>query len=377
MTNIEKNVTRPVYIHQIEILLPEHAYSQDAIRDTMLSWVEGEDRRLVITTACQESGIATRHSVLGDFGGRRTEGIFFKGDDGKLHEAGTRERNNCYCIESRRMSVEVARRVLAKCAGVSARDITHVIFVSSTGFCNPGADYYIVRELGLKQTTARFVLGFMGCYGSISALRMAREFCAADPSAVVLVVSVEICTLHLHFRGDMKSLLASALYSDGAAAVIVSTEKPERGSLALRMDQFTSAIMPEGEKEMTWHIGDDGFDIGVSTRSSEIIGSNILAIIVTFLGRNGLAAWDINHWAVHPGGRKLLDTVEQQLDIKAERISASREVLSKCGNMSSASLFFVLKELEEQLKKSKRKNRNICAMAFGPGLTLEAALLST
>jgi len=366
---------QPVYISHIETAVPPHAYPQDFAREKMMSWVGGDREHRLIQRVYKNSGIETRYSVLGDFFEDKPENLFRMGADGRPVEPGTRERNDRYAAESRKLAVDVARRIIS--GEVPVNEITHVITASCTGFANPGADYFIVRELGLNHSVARFALGFMGCYASIPALRMARDVCLADPSAVVLVVSVELCTLHLHFEDGIDSLLANAIFADGAAAAVVSARPPGAGQPALRMDGFASAIIPEGEKDMAWRIGNKGFEIALSTYVPDLIGANIKSLLLPILAAGGLALPDIGVWAIHPGGKAILDKVRKELVLRPEQIEASLEILRRYGNMSSATILFVLKELmKESPAPANRESNRICALAFGPGLTVESALLA-
>jgi predicted naringenin-chalcone synthase len=272
------------------------------------------------------------------------------------------------------MSVEVARRALAQCPGATPAEITHVITATCTGFSNPGPDYYIVREVNLRPSTQRYALGFMGCYAALPALRMAWQFCQADPAAVVLVVSVELCSLHLHFEDGLDSLLANAIFADGAAAAIVSAREPPGGRNSFRLDSFASALIPGAEKDMAWRIGDKGFEMTLSTYVPDIIGASIRSLIEPALAASGLGVADIGRWAIHPGGKAILDKVQSELCLTAEHIQASRDVLHRYGNMSSATSLFVLKEMLAGNSREAR-DRRVCAIAFGPGLTVETAIL--
>jgi predicted naringenin-chalcone synthase len=363
---------RSVYIRSIETLVPRNAYSQGFAEEKALARVNTEKERRVVRRVYRNSGIETRHSVLADFIADGPDNLFRAGGMGRPGEPepGTKARNDRYILESRGLAVDVARRALAS-SGHAAGDVTHVVTVSCTGFSNPGMDYFVVRDLGLKQSVARFALGFMGCYAAIPALRMARDFCLADPSAVVMVVSVELCSLHLHAEDGLDALLANAIFADGAAAAIVSAREPDDSSV-LRMDGFASAIIPEGEKDMSWRIGDKGFEIALSTYVPDLIGRNLQALLIPVLAGEGTRLREINIWAIHPGGKAILDKVEKELSLEPGQLRASREVLRRYGNMSSATILFVLGTLLGETSEPAR----VCAMAFGPGLTVESALLS-
>jgi predicted naringenin-chalcone synthase len=225
----------------------------------------------------------------------------------------------------------------------------------------------------MPHATQRYHLGFMGCYAAFPALRMAAQFCRADPDAVVLVMCLELCSLHLQRNGSEDSLLANSLFADGGGGAIVSARKPAPGLSAYRIGDFHSALVPSGEGDMAWSIGDHGFDIALSSYVPKIIGANIREFIEPSLGASGLALADVDTWAVHPGGRSIIDQVQTTLTLRPEQVRASREALRDYGNMSSASIFFVLRNILDF--PSRGEGEKICAMAFGPGLTVEMALL--
>ena len=361
------------WIHRIDTLLPDFSFAQEEAMVKMQEWARDDRERRLVRAVYRHSGIERRHSVLRNYDGEG-EGAFFRRDaGGTLRGPGTAARNDIFSAESRAMSVALARKVIGNCPGVAPTDVTHVVTVSCTGFYNPGPDYYIVRELGMADATQRYHLGFMGCYAAFPALRMAAQFCAADPSAVVLVMCLELCSLHLQLNGSEDQLLANSLFADGAGAAIVSAREPDPGMPAWRLDGFRSALVPAGEQDMTWRIGDQGFDIALSSYVPKLIGSNIRELIGPALAAAGLSLSDVDTWAVHPGGKSIIDQVQRTLGLSAEQVSASREVLRRYGNMSSATILFVLEEI---LKRPSGKGRErVCAVAFGPGLTVEMATL--
>ncbi|MFA5042820.1 MAG: type III polyketide synthase [Kiritimatiellia bacterium] len=363
-----------VYIQHIETLAPENVYSQDFAAERMQAWLDDDKQRRLAQRVYRNSGIATRHSVLADFGPENKDPLFKTSPDGKLTAPGTGERNDRYAREARRLAVEVSRRALAQCRGIAPKDVTHVITVTCTGFSNPGPDYYIVREAGLRPETQRYALGFMGCYAALPALRMAWQFCRADPSAVVMIVSIELCSLHLNFENGIDSLLANAIFADGAAAAIVSAREPPAGRSVYCLDNFASALIPDGVKDMAWRIGNKGFEIALSTYVPDIIGGNIRSLIEPPLAESGLRVGDIGRWAIHPGGKAILDKIQSGLELRPEQIQSSRDVLRNYGNMSSATILFVLQELMQAQPAGAADDR-ACAVTCGPGLTIEMAVL--
>ena len=361
------------WIHRIETVLPEFSFSQEAASAQMQEWAADERTRRIIRALYRQSGIERRHSVVTNFAVKGDDGFFGPGPDGARHEPGTAARNDIFARESRRLSVGLARRILDGGPGVGPGDVTHVVTVSCTGFYNPGPDYYIVTELGIPPSAQRYHLGFMGCYAALPALRMAAQFCEANPQAVVLVMCIELCSLHLQLKGDEDNLLANSLFSDGAAAAIVSARAPDPGRAAYRIGDFHSALVTSGEQDMAWRIGDHGFDIALSSYVPKIIGANIRAFVEPSLARSGLAPGDIATWAVHPGGKAIIDQVQGSLGLDPGQVRASRDVLRNYGNMSSATILFVLRDV---LREGPGEDVDgVCALAFGPGLTVEMAVL--
>ncbi|MCF7818601.1 MAG: hypothetical protein K9M54_12045, partial [Kiritimatiellales bacterium] len=234
------------HIHHIETVLPQYSYRQDYARDRMVDWLPGKRNRRLIHGIYDHSGIDTRHSVLPDFGPGAEPVLFREDGNGRIIEPSTQDRNRYYAKCSRELIVEAGRRALENSDGFAASDITHVITVSCTGFYNPGPDLNLIQGLGLPAGTERYNLGFMGCYAAFPALRMADQFCQARPDSVVLVVCLELCSLHLQFREEADSLLANSLFADGAAAVLVSARKPAANRPSLTLEPFTSALAPEG-----------------------------------------------------------------------------------------------------------------------------------
>ncbi len=362
------------WIRRIDTMVPGFSFSQEEAMVKMQGWAKSERERRLVRAVYRNSGIDRRHSVVRDFDGEGEGAFFRRAPDGTLSPPGTAARNDIFAAESRAMSVSLARKVLRNCPGIDPAEVTHVVTVSCTGFYNPGPDYHIVRELGLSDATQRYHLGFMGCYAAFPALRMAAQFCEADPRAVVLVMCLELCSLHLQLTGSEDNLLANSLFSDGAAAAVVSSGESPPGNPAYRMEGFRSGLVPAGEQDMAWRVGDHGFDIALSSYVPRLIGANLQAMVVPSLAACGLSVRDIDTWAIHPGGKAILDQAQRGLGLAPEQVRASREVLRAYGNMSSVSILFVLEEILRSAAGTP--GGRVCAVAFGPGLTVELAVLS-
>ncbi len=243
--------------------------------------------------------------------------------------------------------------------------ITHLLVASCTGFSAPGLDQILAKKLGLRGDLQRGVVGFMGCSAAVPALRMAQAAVLADRQARVLVVNLELCSLHLQETEDLEQALLFLLFGDGCSASLVSAE--ENG---IALHDFRAAVIPDSEAMITWHIGNDGFDMTLSGKVPGKITQTLRAELARedeggLLRGEGTQAIDL--WAVHGGGRSILDAVEAGFALDSQALAESRKVLAECGNMSSATVMFVLQRM---LDKAVKGSRGL-AMAFGPGVTAE------
>lgn len=359
-----------VYLSSIASAVPPSGYSQDAILEVMRAW-HGGDRRTnrILAGIYGASAIHKRHSVIRDFLPGDSGGFFIDPESGSFLVPGTAERNRVYQREAGKLAECAARRTLARAPRYSPKDVTHLITVSCTGFFAPGPDIELVDALDLNESVERFHIGFMGCYAAFPALRLARALCEADPEAVVMVASVELCTLHLQASSDSDSLLAASVFADGAAAALVTAREPAAPSL--RIDTFASALARDAGDEMAWTIGDTGFEMVLSRRLPEVVEAEVEAAVAPLFRDAGLRPQEVESWAVHPGGRAILDQVESVLELGADALRSSRQVLAEYGNMSSATVLFVLERL---LAEPAPPRDPVVAVAFGPGLTVESAL---
>lgn len=364
----------PVYIQNIASAVPKHTFEQSFLREQMKTYLsERPATRRIIHSLYTKSGIEKRHTVVNDFHANGHPRLFFQ-KEGTLSEPSTKTRNDLYAKHAKSLFVDVATRLVDQNDAVAKEDITHVITVSCTGFFAPEPAYEIVKQLGLSASTQRYHVGFMGCFAAFPALKMAQSFCEADPDAAVMVVCVELCTLHLQASEETDQLISASVFADGGAGAIVSAKKPETDSAYYQLEQFQTSIADQSEKDMAWTIGDTGFDMVLSTYVPDIIQSNLTTSIQPLIDKYNLEFSDVEHWAIHPGGRAILDKIEANLELAPSKLQASRSVLASYGNMSSATVLFVLQELLNQ-PASCNKEQTL-AMAFGPGLTIESGLLT-
>jgi predicted naringenin-chalcone synthase len=347
--------------------VPPTRLAQEDVRAIMAAQPELDRRaRRWIDAAFAASAIQTRHTVLAELGGEAS-GLHIH-DNGRLLFPSTKERNDEFRRAAPPLFAAAARAAL-DAADTDPSEITHVITVSCTGLFSPGPDALLVHDLGLNPAVERDHLGFIGCAAAVPALRLASRIVASDPDAVVLVSAVELCSLHIRSSNDPEQVVSASLFADGAAAAVISGD-PSRGR-GRRFDLagFATRLSADGEKDMTWVVGDNGFEMTLTAQVPRIIGREIRAIVDDVFG--GPDALDA--WAVHPGGRSILDRVESGLGLDPDALAASRQVLRDYGNMSSTTLLFILKAMLED--DTRPDGQRIGALAFGPGLTVESARL--
>jgi predicted naringenin-chalcone synthase len=250
--------------------------------------------------------------------------------------------------------------------GSNVHQVTHLIVASCTGLSAPGIDFEVIRRCELRPSIERNLLGFMGCNAGINALKLARHIVRSAPDAKVLVLCIELCTLHLQESEDIERLLTFLLFADGCAAALVSAEPS-----GFALDRFHAELVPEAAEQITWTIRDFGFDMVLSGEVPATIGAALRSGSERVL--LGASPEEIDLWAVHPGGRTVLDAVEGAFELEPSALATSRAILRDYGNMSSPTVLFVL---EAMLREKQRPGARGCAMAFGPGLTAETMLFS-
>jgi predicted naringenin-chalcone synthase len=264
------------------------------------------------------------------------------------------------------LAVRSSRTALER-SGLSASALTHLVTVSCTGFVAPGLDLALIRGLGLAATVQRTHVGYMGCHGALNGLRVAAAFAAAEPDARVLLCAVELCSLHYYYDWNPSKMVANAIFGDGSAAVVGGAV--DRGPGGWRVDAAGSCLLPDTADAMTWTIGDFGFEMTLSKRVPGLIGAHLRPWLEGWLARRGLALGDVGSWALHPGGPRILEAVEQALGLPPGAAAASRAVFAAHGNMSSPTLLFIVEKL-----RAEGAALPCVALGFGPGLMAEAIL---
>ena len=348
------------YINRIATAVPD-----DDVHGAFVAFADQmlEDPRVqpVFRRMAQRSGIRRRYSVLSP-NAANTEFTV------NAHEFYTR---GSFPDTAKRMEIferfapRLAQRTLDKLSlsAEERRGITHVIVTSCTGLYAPGLDFEIVDHLGLDTSVDRTMIGFMGCYAAINGLKQARHIVRSEPAAKVILVNLELCTLHLQETQELEQVLSFLVFGDGCAASLISAEP-----VGFAMDSFRSVLIPQTRDLITWRIRGVGFDMLLSGKVPAEIGKALAVSGEEVLGK--YKPQEITLWGVHPGGKSVLDAVERGLGLPAEALAASRQTLECFGNMSSATVMFVLARLMQQAQPGELG----CAMSFGPGLTAETML---
>lgn len=357
------------FITAIGTAVPQNRFSQNVIASFMAKAMSlnGADSRK-LRTIFKASGIDWRHSVLRDYG--KTENFSFYSETFDPFPS-TEARLEVY----RKRAVALSVQAIRDCINYSAFDyksITHLIVVSCTGMYAPGLDIDLVKQLGLRENISRLCINFMGCYAAFNAIKTAHAFCVSKQHTRVLIVCTETCSLHFQKEPTEDNLLANALFADGAAALLV--ESQPRPGINLEPEAFQNALAYNGTEHMAWSIGNMGFEMKLSNYVPEVIKSGIKSLTEQLLSQLQKKLSDIKYFAIHPGGKRILEVIETQLNLTAGQNHHAYEVLQNYGNMSSPTVLFVLKRIVDQLTEADEGAR-ILSFAFGPGLTLESMLL--
>jgi alkylresorcinol/alkylpyrone synthase len=320
-----------------------------------------------LSTLYRETQIGSRHMVAGFLTEALQSHRSNEAPSSQHRAPSTAERMAVYEREALPLALAACRHALAQ-ADVPAAEISHLVTVSCTGFAAPGFDLGLVKALGLPATVERTHIGFMGCHGAFNGLRVARSFVEADRRARVLLCAVELCSPHFCYAWRLDRAIANALFADGAAAVVAGPDEGAPPS-AWRAAANGACLFPNSEAAMTWTIGDHGFEMTLSKSVPHLIAAHLRPWLESWLAGQKLRLDQVASWAIHPGGPRILATVEEALGLSPERTAASREVLRDYGNMSSATALFIVERLRQ-----RNAPRPCVGLGFGPGLAAEAVL---
>ncbi|RYG65686.1 type III polyketide synthase [bacterium] len=343
------------YINHIVTAVPDYDVHEKYVQHISASLGETTQGKL-FRRMSKRSGIGHRYSFIepGGTDQRLDERQFFY--PGAFPT--TAERMRLY----QENAWDLAKRACDQLPFAELQKVTHIVVTSCTGFYAPGLDFDIVKHYGLNPSVERTVVGFMGCSAAINGLKLARHIVKSERGAQVLMLNAELCTLHLQDTQKMEELLSFLLFADGCAASLVSAQP-----VGLEIEHFHSTLLPETHQQLTWQIGQSGFNMVLSGQVPSSVAQHLPLHMPAIL--QGSEAEAMKFWAVHPGGRSIVDAVESSLELPSDALEYSRKILHDFGNMSSATIMFVLKEI----MNSGATGRG-CALAFGPGITAESML---
>lgn len=310
-----------------------------------------------------QSGIDWRYSVIPDYSREISDWIFYPQTENIEPFPSLEKRMQWFRKYAPTLSVAAIRNCLER---ISEKEITHLITVSCTGMSAPGLELQVMELLDLPKNIFRSSVNFMGCYAAIHALKIADAICAKDISARVMIVCTELCTLHFQKETTTDSIASSLLFGDGAAAALVTADDDERKGL--KLESFYSEVLSKGKQDMAWELSSTGFLMTLSGYVPELIEEDFSPLVTRALKKSSEKKDEIKHWCIHPGGRRILDAIHRSLQLKNGELDPCYSVLKNFGNMSSATILFVLKDI---LQKSLSTGDKIFTAAFGPGLTME------
>ena len=366
-------------IVSISTALPQYQHEQEGILTFMQNvYAMNEVEKRKLRFLYHHSGIERRYSVIPDYSLNANEWQFYPSTENLEPFPSLELRMKWYNETAAPLSVNA----IAKCINqkINKEEITHLITVSCTGMSAPGLDLQIMEAMNLPVNIFRTSINFMGCYAAIHGMKLADAFCKNDKNAKVLVVCTELCTLHFQKETTVDNIASGLLFGDGASAILVVHD--DNNLEGLKMKSFYSEVGFKGKEDMSWQLSSSGFLMTLSGYVPELIEQDFNRLLKNALENAGVGEKDISHWCIHPGGKRILSSIEKSASITAEDLQYSYRVLNDFGNMSSPTILFVLKEIMNSLENKKEKKSNpqnavhIFGAAFGPGLTMETFILS-
>jgi len=359
----------------IATVVPENKYKQSELAEFMCDLFQfNELQKRKIKLMYAKSGIDTRYSVIPDFSSSINERQFFP-KTSSLEPFPTIDYRMQFFNDA---AMPLCTKVIKECikGKISKHQITHLITVSCTGLAAPGLDIEIVQQLKLKETINRTSINFMGCYAAIHALKQADYICKSETDAVVVIICVELCTIHFQKSDTPDNNTSNLLFADGAAAALITSDAfAKKNKLeGFAIHKFHSQISLHGKKDMAWQLTSTGFLMTLSSYIPQLIEKGFKSFFEKAIQQLKIKKENITHWAIHPGGRKILEVIQNELKLNHNDLESSYNVLKNYGNMSSPTVLFVLKDILEN-KTNKDKSELTFCSAFGPGLTMESVIL--
>lgn len=354
--------------------VPANKHEQNAICDfaeTIYCNNETESRKLKYLYS--HSGIQTRYSVIPDYSVEPDKRQFYSKSADLEPFPGLEKRMQWYADNAANLSVKTIQKCIE--GKIKPGEITHLVTVSCTGMSAPGLDLEIMEMMGLPRDLFRTSVNFMGCYAAIHALKLADAICRSADNANVVIVCTEFCTLHFQKDISIDNITSTLLFADGSAAVLVQPEKSK--AKGIRIKNFFSDVAFKGKSDMSWKLSSTGFLMTLSGYVPDLVKEDFDELVTKALKNAAASKDEITHWCIHPGGKKILEAIEKSISLPTESLRYSYQTLNDYGNMSSATILFVLQKIFDELQNDPPPNTaKIFAAAFGPGLTMETFIAS-
>ncbi|MEO5648326.1 MAG: type III polyketide synthase [Ginsengibacter sp.] len=360
-------------IVSISTALPSFRHEQKDILTFMQNvYAMDEMEKRKLRFLYHQSGIERRYSVIPDYSLNAGEWQFYPASENLQPFPDLELRMRWYNKTAAPLSINAIQKCIDQ--KINKDEITHLITVSCTGMSAPGLDLQIMEAMNLPIDIFRTSINFMGCYAAIHGMKLADAFCKNDKNAKVLVVCTELCTLHFQKETTADNITSGLLFGDGAAAILVVHDEDKMEGL--KMKSFYSEVGFNGKEHMSWELSSSGFLMKLSGYVPELIEQDFSRLLKNALESADTNEEEISHWCMHPGGKRILSSIEKCTSISQDDLQYSYRVLTDYGNMSSPTILFVLKEILNSLEKKREKKTNIFGAAFGPGLTMETFILS-
>ncbi len=351
--------------------VPAYKHTQQHLLEFMEgAYGAGDKEKRILGYLYRHSGIETRYSVIPDFTLPMDEWQFFPKRADLEPFPGLEHRMQWYHEHALKLSLQSATKCIANL--IDKDEITHLVTVSCTGMSAPGLELQLMEAMGLRANISHTAINFMGCYAAVHGLKMANDIVNANRGSKVLVVCTELCSLHFQKTFTEDSITAPLLFADGSAAALICGDDDER--TGLKLDSFYSEILKDAKNSMTWNLSSNGFVMTLSADVPEIFKADIGSLKEHALAKAGYNDEAIKYFCIHPGGKRILEALGNGLSLTEEQLAASYKILRDYGNMSSATILFVLQEMWDNVTKDK--GAHIFAAAFGPGLTMESLIMT-
>lgn len=360
-------------IISIGTAVPQYSAKQSTILEFMKTAYNEATASRKLNILFHNSGIQTRHSVLPDFGNNLTENRIFNANQ---RVPDVTQRLTLFKENAPSLAIDAMKSAFQKLnTNIADFKITHLITVTCTGIYAPGLGAELIEQLDLPKDTFHTAINYMGCNAAFPALNLADMITKTDENAKVLIVCVELCTLHFQAVDNTDNLLANTIFGDGSAAVVVVSDKAAKKNhqSGLSLNGFYSLLLNKGKNLMGWNITPVNFEMVLDGGIPEFIGDEANEIITKACAKFKTDPSFIDKWAIHPGGKKILDSIKKQMQLSDSDMQYSYKVLSDYGNMSSPTILFVLNEI---MQAENTDGETIFSIGFGPGLSIETAMLT-